>query len=79
MRLRLLCKGFRFHSHLGPFHFGSSLMIALVKGALFYFLQMFPNLCVQIYSLGFSAFIPNLVHSTTHSSCVTVTVQVTDE
>jgi len=25
-------------------------MIALVKGTLFYFLQMFPNLCAQIYS-----------------------------
>jgi len=23
-----------------------------IKGPLFYFLQMFPNLCVQIYSLG---------------------------
>jgi len=48
---------------------------------------MFPNFCVQIYSfglflglgLGFSTFIPNLVHSTTHTSCVTVTLQVTDE
>jgi len=44
---------------------------------------MFPNLFVQIYSfglgLGFSIFIPNLVYSTTHSSCVTVTLQVTDE
>jgi len=49
-------------------------MVALVKGPLFYFLQMFPNLCVQIYSFGlglrFSTFIPNLVHSTTHSSQV---------
>jgi len=44
---------------------------------------MFPNFCVQIYSfglgLGFSALIPNLVHSTAHSSYVTVTLQVTDE
>jgi len=23
-----------------------------IKGPLFYFLQMLPNLCVQIYSLG---------------------------
>jgi len=54
---------------------------ALVKGPLFYFLQMFPNLCVQIYSLGlgFSTLIPNLVHPTTHSSCVAVTLPVTDE
>jgi len=75
--------GFRFDSHLGAFDFGSSLMVALVKGPLLYFLQMFPNLFVQIYSfglgLGFSIFIPNLVYSTTHSSCVTVTLQVTDE
>jgi len=45
-------------------------MLALVKVPLFYFLQMFPNFCVQIYSfglgLGFGALIPNLVHSTTH-------------
>jgi len=38
---------------------------------------------VQIYSfgsgLGFSALIPNLVHSTTHSLCVTVTLQAADE
>jgi len=58
-------------------------MVALVKGSLLYFLQMFPNLCVQIYSfglgLGFSTFIPNLVRSTTNSSCVTLTLQVTDE
>jgi len=58
-------------------------MVALVKGPLFYFLQMFPNLCVQIYSfglgLGLTTFIPNLVHSTTHSTCVNVTLQVTDE
>jgi len=27
-------------------------MVALVKGPLFHFLQMFPNLCVQIYSCG---------------------------
>ena len=76
--------GFRFDSHLGAFHFGRSLMVALVKGLLFNF-QIFPNLCVQIYSFGlglgarFSTFIPNLVHSTTHSSCVTVTLQVTDQ
>ena len=74
---------FRFDSHLDTFHFGSSLMVALDKGPLFYFLQMFPNLCVQICSFGlglkFSRFIPNLVHSTTHSSCVTVALQVTDE
>jgi len=44
--------GFRFDSHLGAFHFGSSLMLALVKGSLFCFLQMFPNFCVQIYSFG---------------------------
>jgi len=57
-------------------------MLPLVKGPLLYFLQMFPKFCVQIYSfglgLGFSALVPNLVHSTTHSSCVTVTLQVTD-
>jgi len=57
-------------------------MVALVKGPLYYF-QMFPNLCVQIYGfglgLGFSKLIPNLVHSTTHSSCFPVTLQVTDE
>jgi len=57
-------------------------MVALVKGPLFYFLQMLPNFCVQIYSfilgLGFSTLTPNLMHSTTHSSCVTVTLQVTD-
>jgi len=58
-------------------------MVALVKGPIFYFLQMFPNLHVQIYSFGlglavrFSIFTPNLVHSTTHSSCGTVTLQVT--
>jgi len=44
--------GFRFDSHLGAFHFGSSLNVALVKEPLFYFLQMFPNLSVQIYSFG---------------------------
>jgi len=27
-------------------------MVALVKGPLFYFLQMFPNLRVHIYSFG---------------------------
>jgi len=27
-------------------------MVALVNGPLFYFFQMFPNLCVQIYSFG---------------------------
>jgi len=58
-------------------------MLALVKSPLFYFLQMFPKFSVQIYSfgsgLGFSALIPNLVHSTTHSLGVTVTLQVTDE
>jgi len=76
--------GFRFDTRLGTFHFGSSLMVALVKGPLFYFLQMFSNLCVQIYSFGlslmvrFSTFIPNLVHSTTHSLRVTVTLQVTE-
>jgi len=50
---------------LDTFHFGSSLMVTLVKGPLFHFLQMFPNLCIQIYSLGlgFGTFIPNLVHS----------------
>jgi len=45
-------------------------MVALVKGPLFYFLQMFPNLCVQIYSFGlgsgFSTLRPNLVHSTNY-------------
>jgi len=40
--------GFWFNSHLGAFHFGSSLIVALVKGPLFYFPHMFPNLCVQI-------------------------------
>jgi len=42
---------------------------------------MFPNLSVQIYSfgLGISTFIPNLAHSTIHSSYVTVTLQVTDK
>jgi len=58
-------------------------MVPLVKGPLLYFLQIFPNFCVQIYTfglgLGFSALIPNLVHSTTYSSCVTVMLQVTDE
>jgi len=62
-------------------------MVELVKGPLLYFLKMFPNLCVQIYSFGLgfgirlrdSTFILNLVHSTTHSSCVTVTLQVTDK
>jgi len=62
-------------------------MVALVKGPLYYFLQMFPNLVfgfavlveVQGLGLGFSTLIPNLVHSTTHSPCVTVTLQVTDE
>jgi len=27
-------------------------MVAFVQGPLFYFLQMFPNLCVQIYNFG---------------------------
>jgi len=27
-------------------------MVAHVKGPLFYFPQMFPNLCVQIYTFG---------------------------
>ena len=46
---------------------------------------MVSNPCVQIYNFGlgsgvkFSALIPNLVHSATHSSGVTVTLQVTDE
>jgi len=30
-------------------------MVALVKEPLFYFLQMFPNLFVQIYSFGWSS------------------------
>jgi len=54
--------GFRFDTRLGTFHFGSSLMVALVKGPLFYFLQMFSNLCVQIYSFGLSLRL-GLVHS----------------
>jgi len=58
-------------------------MLALVTGPLLYFPQIFSNFCIQIYSfglgLGFSALIPNLVHFTTHSSCVSVTLQVTDE
>jgi len=51
---RLLCEWFWLKSHLGAFYFGSSLMVALVivKVPLFYFLQMFPNFCVQIHSLG---------------------------
>jgi len=44
--------GFQFNSHLGTFYFGSNLMVALVKEPLFYFLQKFPNFCVQIYSFG---------------------------
>ena len=52
-QLQFCCvNGFRLDSHLDAFHFGSSPMVALVKGPLFYFLQMFPNLCVQIYSFG---------------------------
>jgi len=54
--------GFRFDSHLGTFHFGSSPMVALFKGPPFYFLQIkklfhlfiffkILNFCVQIYSL----------------------------
>jgi len=27
-------------------------MVELVKGPLLYFLQMFPNLCIKIYSVG---------------------------
>jgi len=54
-------------------------MIALVKGPLFYFLQMFPNCSDLQFWFRFSTLIPNLVHSITHSSCVTVTLQVTDE
>jgi len=58
-------------------------MVALVKGPLIYLLQMFPNLRVQIYSFGlgleFNTFMPNLVHSTTHSPCVTVALQVTGD
>jgi len=61
MRLRLLCKCFRFDFNLGAFHFGSSLMLSLVKGPLFCFLQMFPKFCVQIYGFG-------LVFSTKPSS-----------
>jgi len=73
MRAVYVCcvNGFRFDYHLGAYHFLSSLMVALVKEPLFYFLQMFPNACVQIYGfgqgLGFSALIPNLAHSTTQS------------
>jgi len=52
MRLRLLREWFWLDSHLGTFHFGSSQMVAFVKGPLFYFLQMFSNLWVQIYSFG---------------------------
>jgi len=48
-------------------------MVALVKGHFFYLLQMFPNFCIQIYSLGFevrfSTFIPNLVHPYTLIVC----------
>ena len=49
-------------------------MVALVKAPHFYSLQMFPNLCVQIYSLGlgFSTLMPNLVHSTTSDSVTRV-------
>jgi len=101
--------GFRFDSHLGTFHFGSSPMVALVKRPPFYFLQIkklsspfyfyflhlftftfftfllsskfqtFVFRFIVCLVLGFSALIPNLVHSITHSSCVTVTLQVTDE
>jgi len=54
MRVVYICcvNGFGFDSHLGAYHFGSSLIVALVKGPLFYFLQMFPNFCVQIYTFG---------------------------
>jgi len=52
MGLRVLCEWFWFDSHFSAFHFGSSLMVALVKGPLFDFFQMFPNFCVQIYSFG---------------------------
>ena len=45
--------GFQFDSHLGAFHFGSSPVVALVKGPLFYFFEMFPNFRVQLYSFGF--------------------------
>jgi len=43
MRLSLLCEWFWFDSHLSAFHFGSSLIVVLVKGLLFYLLQMFQN------------------------------------
>jgi len=44
-------------------------MVTLVKGPLFHFLQMFPNLCIQIYSLGlgFGTFIytkPSALYNT---------------
>jgi len=42
------------HPHLGAFYFGSSLIVALVKRPPFYFFQMFPNFCVQVYSFGFA-------------------------
>jgi len=71
-------KGFRFDSHLGSFHFGSSLMVALVKDHFFTFFKCFQTFCSDL-QFRFNTFIPNLVHFTTHSSCVTVTVQVTDE
>jgi len=32
-----------------------------------------------VLGLGFSTLLPNIMHSTTHSSCVTVTLQVVDE
>jgi len=46
---------------------------------------MFPNfvlrftVLVEVLGLGFSTLLPNVMHSTTHSSCVTVTLQVVDE
>jgi len=54
MRLRLLCEWIQFGAHLGAFYFGSSLIVALVKRPPFYFFQMFPNFCVQVYSFGFA-------------------------
>jgi len=44
MRLRLLCEGFSVRFTPWRLHFGGSLMLALVKGPAFYFLQMCPKL-----------------------------------
>jgi len=82
MHLRLLCKLLIFSSTLTTAHFVLVAMIALFMEPIFlYFFQRFPNLCVQIYGLEvrFSMFLLSVVQSTVHMSCITVTLQVTDE